>query len=310
MLTVKEDQAAFGWVAMTTGMYLIHRGAWNEAEETLAKGVEVAGRIGELRRMVECAGFWASMLNIRGDFSGGIDRAHFAYTSAFRRRDSYHQFHMLVIQAQSYLRQGQPSDLDTAHQLMVEAESQLNDTTPDFIRYYGVLAEVHLRRGNLDLARESAELTLEATKKTARPQNFYVFVAYAGVSAVMIALWQAADEQSPDHKTLQEAARQSCKNLWTFAQVFPFSKPRAHLWQGVYHWLDGHPQKAHKHWRKCVQQAQKLQMPYDEALAYYQMGCHSIEGDLHRRENLNKAIAIFERLGAFYDLQQAEDALQ
>jgi hypothetical protein len=50
--------------------------------------------------------------------------------------------------------------------------------------------------------------------------------------------------------------------------------------------------------------AQKLAMPYDEALAHFEIGRHA-SGD-ERRDHLDRAADIFKRLGAEYDLQRAQ----
>jgi hypothetical protein len=48
-------------------------------------------------------------------------------------------------------------------------------------------------------------------------------------------------------------------------------------------------------------------MPYDEALAHFEIGRHA--GGDERRDHLDRAADIFKRLGAEYDLQRARAAL-
>jgi len=124
---------------------------------------------------------------------------------------------------------------------------------------------------------------------------------------VYLALWEASHSHSPTERAaLAQAARQACKALHGYARVFPIGQPRAWLWQGLYDWLAGQPRKAHKAWRKSLAAAERLEMPYDQGLAHYEIGRHAT--GLERQEHLARACAIFARLGAAYDLARAEAA--
>ena len=78
-------------------------------------------------------------------------------------------------------------------------------------------------------------------------------------------------------------------------RIYPIAKPRAWLWQGLYDWLDGKPGRARRAWQKSLAMAQKLAMPYDEALAYYEVGRHATGTE--QETNLTYANEIFGRLG-------------
>ena len=67
------------------------------------------------------------------------------------------------------------------------------------------------------------------------------------------------------------------------------------MWQGLYDWLNGKPRSAQKKWKKSLATAQKMSMPYDEALAYREIGRHTIGAE--RDLNLDRANEIFQRLG-------------
>jgi len=67
------------------------------------------------------------------------------------------------------------------------------------------------------------------------------------------------------------------------------------LWQGLYDWLDNKPNQARRAWRKSLVAAQKLGMPYDEALAHYEYGRNATGAE--RETNFARAREIFDRLG-------------
>jgi hypothetical protein len=95
-----------------------------------------------------------------------------------------------------------------------------------------------------------------------------------------------------------------------FARTFPFSKPRAHLWQGLYHWLNGRPRRAHKAWQAAIVEAERLNMPYERGLAHYQIGRHLYADDPARQEHLIHAEGVFTQLETAYDLERVQDALK
>jgi len=94
--------------------------------------------------------------------------------------------------------------------------------------------------------------------------------------------------------------------LRRFARVFPIGQPHAWLCQGSYDWLNGKHSRAHRAWLKSIAHAEKLEMPYEEGLAHYELGRHAIGDERHR--HLTRAIEIFERLGVMYDLEKARTA--
>ena len=90
-------------------------------------------------------------------------------------------------------------------------------------------------------------------------------------------------------------AQQACRSLHKLMRPYPVGQPSTWRWQGLYDWLDGKPGRARRAWQKSLTAAQKLAMPYDEALAYYEIGRH-VTGT-EQETNLARANEIFERLG-------------
>jgi hypothetical protein len=135
-----------------------------------------------------------------------------------------------------------------------------------------------------------------------RPTSRFLLEGYAGPAEVYLALWA----QGTDNNTaaLQKAARQACQALQRYARIFPFAQPRAWLWRGVYEWQAGRAAKASKTWQKSLATAEKLNMPYEQALAHALLGRHASE--TARPTHLAAARQIFTRLEATYDLDQLQ----
>ncbi|MBI1878215.1 MAG: hypothetical protein HYR94_08320 [Chloroflexi bacterium] len=108
---------------------------------------------------------------------------------------------------------------------------------------------------------------------------------------------------------LKSNAQQSCQALRQYARAFPIGQARAWLWQGLYHWLSGQPARAYSAWQKSLAAAERLTMPYEQALALYEMGRHLPAAEPKRRAYLSRAAEGFEQLDAAYDLARVRQAL-
>lgn len=111
-------------------------------------------------------------------------------------------------------------------------------------------------------------------------------------------LWEKAETER-EKSEMKALAQQACRALHKFARTYPIARARAFLWQGLYDWLDGKPRSAQKNWQKSLAAAQKLSMPYDEALVYREIGRHDTGSK--RDLNLARANEIFGRLGVALD---------
>jgi hypothetical protein len=59
-----------------------------------------------------------------------------------------------------------------------------------------------------------------------------------------------------------------------------------------------------------LQAAERLAMPYEQALAHYEIGRHARADDPARGAHLARARDLFTRLGTTYDLALAQAAAQ
>jgi len=103
-------------------------------------------------------------------------------------------------------------------------------------------------------------------------------------------------EQNPNY---QAAAQQIITACRRFRQSYPLSESRLMVWEGLYQQVRGKPKQAKKLWQAALLAAQKRQMPYDEALAYFYMDKY---GD---KSLLQKAATLFQEIGALWDYEHA-----
>ncbi|MGZ9165969.1 MAG: hypothetical protein ACXW4U_12420, partial [Anaerolineales bacterium] len=90
----------------------------------------------------------------------------------------------------------------------------------------------------------------------------------------------------------------------------PANKAGVWLYKGIYDHLIGKHKEAIRDWKKCLEHAGRFNQPYELARASYELGRH-LNGDAPpRREYLESACTVFERLGSTYELHLTKAALQ
>jgi hypothetical protein len=103
--------------------------------------------------------------------------------------------------------------------------------------------------------------------------SYWSLEAYATVADVFMRGCEAGDT------TWRGAARKACKPLRRMAFVFPLARPRAYACSGVLAWLDGRHFLARRLWNLGLSAARRLHMPFEQALAHYELGRHSHGAD-------------------------------
>src|SRR4029450_8642688 len=92
--------------------------------------------------------------------------------------------------------------------------------------------------------------------------------ASAAVAEVYLSQW----ETNKDSGDTSRAARHACRNLRSFARIFPIGKPRARLWQGRLAQLSGRTEWAQAAWRAGLASAERLGMAFEAALGHAERG--------------------------------------
>lgn len=295
-------------VLIVTSAYSIGVGQWARVKDDLTRAVEICDRLGAQHQWGNCLAILAKTAYFQGQFDHGTKLWAEVYAVAQRSDDILHQAWGLNGQAEGLLRLGH---VDKAVSLLEEsllAFAQNYDRVSETATY-GLLATARLYQGEPQLALQVALATQERLAQLSSPNSYYLIEGYAGVAEVYLTLWQTSSNQVPaEVEKLALSACLACKALRKFARVFPIGQPRSWLWQGLYHWLAGHPVRARTAWRKSLAAAERLAMPYEQGLAYYQLGRHATGKD--RPKYLKKACDIFTQLGAVDNLAKTEACLQ
>ncbi len=308
-----EHLPSLAWVLLITAVYDIGTGRWANAREGLTQAIEITDRLGDRRRWQQGMNTLATVMYLQGEFSQGVQAFAELYAVAERRNDAQYRAYGLLGQARCLLALGRP---DEAISLLMAVEMLLGNGLGrvEEIYTHGLLSLTHWRRGEKGPALQAAE-TAAGLIAQSEPISYNLLDAYAAVTQVYLDLWQAdvmsAARESPPlsfKSSWSGPARRACKALRDFAKVFPIGRPRARLYQGRMRWLSGRARPAQRCWHKSLTLATKLDMPYEQGLAHYEIGRHLLEGDPDRQTHLARAGEIFERLGAAYDLARVQQA--
>jgi tetratricopeptide (TPR) repeat protein len=303
-----NDLPALSWVLLLRGIYGSGVGQWAKVEAALTRGAELAERLGDRRRFDECRGMRGWGLFCQGQWALTSQLETAVAADAGQRGDPQAHAYQLIARSEVALRFGQAGHAEQVLAWAEEAAALLKEGTDvqQYIRFYGVVSEAHWRLGQVAKARQAAEQGLAILTRS-QPSISYSLEGYASVAAIFLTLWEQERRQTPtSNSQTRESARQALRALYKFARPFSIGTARAHLWQGVFEWLDDKPAAARRAWQKSLAVARTMAMPYDEALACYEMGRHTLGEDRH--VSLMRALDIFERLGARYDVERTRAA--
>jgi class 3 adenylate cyclase/tetratricopeptide (TPR) repeat protein len=283
-----------GYVRFITCVYTIGTGRWTELHEALAEAQGLLEQAGDRRALGDAVTVQAMSSLYRGEFrraAAGFDDVH---QRGRRDENIQHQVWGLLGKAECLLRSGQ---LDEAAQLLEAALALLTDhpDQAEQLRAYGLLAAVRLRQGKATAARQAAEQAARRIAKFRAPTAHYLLEGYAGVAQVYLSLWETKDSGD-----MRRVARHACRDLRSFARIFPIGKPRARLWQGRLAQLSGRTEWAQAAWRAGLASAERLGMPFEAALAHAELSRHGA-GEPQRQWHLEQAQTLLHKLGVAED---------
>ncbi len=298
-----DNLSAQTWVFLGTGMYYAGVGRWSKAQHLFGQVIEISERLGDRNRRDDGRGNLAVATYFQGRFAQSARLSDDCYLSAERRGDAHNQAWALRSQVYCLLPQGEFSE---ALNRLTEIETILSQN-PNIvdealnIDLHGLLALVHLRRNQPDLALTAATKALELIAQTL-PSSYLSLPGYAAVAETYLTLWET-EQLTFKRSTVRRAC---CQALRSYARVFPIGRPQAYLWRGLFEWMSGRRYLARKLWAKSLAAAERLAMPYAQGQAHYQIGRHLPLDDPTRTGHLNRAAEIFGSIEAAYDLVKVQ----
>jgi len=266
---------------------------------------EIYRRFGDWRGWGESMIIRATIALFEGDFAEGLQRYEAVLPVALRSSNRLHQIWAYTGFASAFLRLGRHSEaLVAAEQGRALSEENAERVTE--ISCLGVLAQAYLLLGEPEAARQRAAHAAALIAPSPTPTGSHAYQGYLYTALTFLALWEAAGPG--ERAAAAKAARQACGFMRTFARAFPYGQAGFELCEGLRAWCEGKAERARAALRRSLASARKFKLPYEEGLARYELGRRASGAE--RRQQLEAAIAIFERLDAAHDLARARAALQ
>jgi tetratricopeptide (TPR) repeat protein len=284
-------------------------GKWDHVR---AKGKEaraICEQLGDYRQWGDSTVLLAENAFISSDIEYAINTQKILLEDARKRRNPLQQGWGLFGLAANSIRRGNEAEAIP----MLEEALQILEELPNLassINTNGQLALAHLRLGQHGQALAYASAVLDLAANIS-PTVYSMDVGFAAVADVYFELWEKALQDSNrqfDSDKYKLLAEKAIKLLYAFQKVFPIGQAVTPYYQGRYELLKGRPQAAIQSWMKGLEAAKKFNMPYQEGLIRVKLGASLEEDVTVRRAHFERAIQIFEKMGAAHDLTVANEA--
>ncbi|HSB00485.1 MAG TPA: AAA family ATPase, partial [Anaerolineales bacterium] len=294
-------------VGVMASVYKITVGRWEEIRAQAREARALCEQLGDYRQWGDSMEVLGESALISGDLPDALKTLKTLLEDARQRRNPLQVCWGLFGVAAIYIRMG---DMAAAIP-MLEEELQILEELPNLassINTYGQLALAHIRLGRHDEAVTYADRVIDLAANKS-PTVYSMGIGFSAAAEVYFELWQKALRNAnrgldiAQHKLYAEKA---LNLLRTFRKVFPIGQPSAYYYQGWYEELMGEPRRAFKTWRKGLEAAQKFNLLYEEGLIRIRLGSSSHENPGACQEHLERAIQIFEKMGAVHELRIAK----
>jgi len=255
-----HDPVGLGKALYSEAAFHVGVGAWDPARTAATRGLEIAT---ELRNPQEAEVAHTILGHVEfatGAYEASRRSAIVLYDSAHARDNLQHRTWGVYTQARAALYLG---DLDAAVRDFDAAMHMLEGQSDhaSHILCGGMLASALARAGSTERARAAADATTERTTARRSPV-FTIAEGFIGAADAYLELWRRGDA------SVEPAARAALANLARLAKLFPIAAPAAATLTGVYHLRAGSRRRARRHLHRGLALAERLQMPYDQAVAH------------------------------------------
>jgi len=112
-----------------------------------------------------------------------------------------------------------------------------------------------------------------------------------------------------DAHTLGAVAQEWIDKLAQFSEIYEVAKPHMLLLRGQLAVINGKPREGLSCVRKSIKEAQRLRMPYTQALALFYLAVH-VPSKGECQKLLHQALDLFKRVDATYNVERCTKYLE
>lgn len=298
-------------VYVVTSAYLLTVGKWEDVRRRVEEAKAICEQLGDTRQWGDATAMLGESAFIAGDTYYSMSMQKELLEDARRRRNPLHQCWGLLGVSVNNIRWGKAA----AALPMLEEALRILEETPNLassIEINGQIALAHLRLGQEEKALAHAEKVLNLSEKLS-PTVYSMDVGFSGAADVYFELWERslqdlAKKEEVEH--LKALAERAVKLLVAFEKVFPIGKAVTPIYQGWHEWLTGKHEPALKTLRSGLDAALRFNMAYEEGLIRLKLAVYSQENLDARKQNLWRAMEIFEAMSALNELRLAQEEAQ
>ncbi len=259
-----DDLQGLAGVRYREAAYHVGEGRWAEATVAGLRALELLERLANPQEIETVLAILGHADSCTARFAQNRERSERLLVSARTRANALHEAWGLYTVGRNRLALGDP---DAATGLLEQAWVLLAATSDRASQMIcrGLLALASLRRGDLERAQVEADAA-SAIARGRLPTVFPTGHGYAAMAETYLGLRE---------RGVAGVARarvwEACARLWAYAMVFPIGLPVALVLSARANRLAGRRRLARGLAVRGLAAAQRLEMPYDEAMAHWEL---------------------------------------
>jgi eukaryotic-like serine/threonine-protein kinase len=294
------------WLLSRIAVHEMAECRWDDADAHLARAIETAKDVGDLRLWTECHSQIGAVAHYSGRYERGLRLYVDSHGLSRRTGNQQTECWALAGQADLLLRLGRGEEALALYDEAI-AKLDINAMQAESISVFGMSALARLRTGDERGASDAADRALSYIARTT-PVAPWTQQGVAATAEVFLTLLEGRHDAS-ERSHLMNRSEVACRRLREFAGRFPLGRPHAHLWSGLLAWHQHRRQRALRLWQRAIDAADELRTPYERGRAHLEIGRHLGTESSGRRYHLDQAVDAFEKLGATADLVHARSKL-
>lgn len=295
----EPDLVSKAYTLELVALYRSGLGRWAEAKAMLEESTSLYDELVLPRGQIESRSLLAKAHYYQGQFRKARDLHTEALIISEQQNDLTGEHWSLMGLAECALRLEQsPTDILMNWLERTKAiQTKIMIGRADTIRYFGVLAQVHIRHGDFVRALEAAQTGLRLIRQ--KPfAGSWTMEGYAGVAESFLSLLEMNDANRFHAKHTERIAnaKEACQAMSAFSGIFPIAQPRVCLLLGWHDRIAGKHSQANRVLQKGIALAEQLVMPYEQARIHYEIGRHAVN-TIEREVHLQQAHDMYAKLG-------------
>ena len=272
------DQGAPTWVQycyLLLGVAHTAEGSWAKARQLLTRARELARASAHEQLEARTMGALLQVWHPAGDFQIIMDTAPRMYQLAERALSKF-CIYSQATRAHIHIRR---NELKAAGERLEDAKKFCNPND-DALFHINITAPE-----SLYAVRQGSEQCHALTERCAELIDKcylspFLVEDYGALAEALFDLWLR--ESGPTAAATQRRFRRLLRRLQACGSRFTRARAKALMWQGLYDWQQGQPDLARKGLTAAVAWAEKMEQPFDQALAELWLGRLARQGELGR----------------------------